>query len=714
MRRIRAMIALGHEVHSFTMRRDNMNQDFAPDWPNTHLYNTENEKLLKRVVVIAKAIAKMAHHRDRVAAADIIFARNLDMLVIAWVARLISGARNVPLVYECLDINNALCGDGAKARALRWAERKLLGDINMLVVSSPAFIRQYFQPFQGYSGNWALWENKIATGTALPPRPVHHRAPAPEDPLKLGWVGSIRCAPSLALLSALADCMGSKIEVHIHGVVHRHVLADFETVIAARPNMAYHGPYTYPCDIASMYEGVDLVWAQDLWQADTNSDWLLPNRIYEASWAGCPSIAVSTTETGRRVTADGLGWVIECADVGELQRLFERLSKADINRRGQALLDRPAQNFVQSADEIDAVINAVQATTPAQFQASCTVANSVDPSRILVAIPTLNEERHIEATLDSLFKGSAGLEAAKIVVADGGSKDATRDIVRSFAARRPNVHLIANPDRLQSAAINLVVEKHAEAQHDILVRIDAHAHYPSGFVLAVAESLEAHDSAALATVMDSAGETCLQRGAAWAMDTKLGSGGSAHRGGTHSGYVDHGHHAGFRLDAFRRANGYDTGFVANEDAELDHRLALQNGKIWLDATIRLTYLPRSSLGELARQYWRYGIGRAQTVMKHRIRPRARQMVPPVVLLVNIAAFLLALARPVFLALPVCYLLLLLVCSLSLVLRHRSVCALWAGPALLVMHVAWGAGFLWKYTASRAGLPAERPGRFIRS
>lgn len=78
----------------------------------------------------------------------------------------------------------------------------------------------------------------------------------------------------------------------------------------------------------------------------------------------------------------------------------------------------------------------------------------------------------------------------------------------------------------------------------------------------VAESLLAHEAEALATVMDSLGETCFQRGAAWAMETRLGSGGSGHRGGRTSGWVDHGHHAGFRLETFREVGGYDTGFVA--------------------------------------------------------------------------------------------------------------------------------------------------------
>ncbi len=358
IRRIRAMIGLGHEVHSFTMRRANMNADFVPDWPNTHLYETQNEALGKRAAVVAGSVLRMAGHRARLRAADVIVARNLDMLAIAAAAKRIAGSR-APLVYECLDIHGALTGQGAKSRLMRAAERRLLAGVAMLVVSSPGFIRHYFDPMQGYRGPHALWENKLAAGAALPARPVTR--PAGDGPLRLGWVGTIRCQPSLDLLMALADRMGEAVQIQIHGIVHHHALQGFDAAVAARANVTYAGPYAYPDDLARLYGGCDLVWAQDLWQRGQNSDWLLPNRIYEASWAGCPSLAVAGTETGRRVTEDGLGWVIDTPDPGLLQTLLESLPRGDIRARGQALLDRPDTDFVQSPADIAAVIDRVRA-----------------------------------------------------------------------------------------------------------------------------------------------------------------------------------------------------------------------------------------------------------------------------------------------------------------------------------------------------------------
>ncbi|WGH78923.1 glycosyltransferase family protein [Jannaschia ovalis] len=362
IRRIRAMIALGHEVHSFTMRRRNMNAGFTPDWPDTRLYETRNEALGRRAAVVAAAMLKMTGHRERLRAADVIVARNLDMLAIAAAARRMAGSR-AALVYECLDIHAALTGPGARAAAMRAAERGLLAGVDMLAVSSPAFIRQYFEPVQGWRGPWALWENKLAAGMALPKRPAVR--PARAGPLRLGWVGTIRCAPSLDLLAVLAGRMGGEVEIHIHGVVHRHALPGFDAAIAAQSNIFVHGPYSYPDDLARIYGSLDLVWAQDLWRRGANSDWLLPNRIYEASWAGCPSLALAGTETGRRVAADGLGWAIDRPDPALLEARLRSLPREAIRARGQALLDRADGDFVQDPSEIGAAIDRVRALTVA-------------------------------------------------------------------------------------------------------------------------------------------------------------------------------------------------------------------------------------------------------------------------------------------------------------------------------------------------------------
>jgi succinoglycan biosynthesis protein ExoA len=315
---------------------------------------------------------------------------------------------------------------------------------------------------------------------------------------------------------------------------------------------------------------------------------------------------------------------------------------------------------------------------------------------ILVVVPALNEARHIVGCLDQLLCDDPGLA---LIVADGGSTDATRALVTNLMGRYPNLQLVDNPDRLQSAGINRAVAVCAKPEHRILVRCDAHAGYPPGFVMAVAAALDARAAASVVVPMDSIGQTGFARAAAWVVDTPLGSGGSAHRGGRRSGMVDHGHHAGMALDWFRRIGGYDPGFSHNEDAEYDHRLRLAGGEIWLEAGIRLDYVMRPTFGGLARQYWNYGRGRARTVMKHRMRPRLRQLIPAVNLAGMVLALGLALVWPWALVWPLAYLLALGLVSLAGV-RAIGFDGVWAGSALFAMHNFWAAGFLTQMVRGR--------------
>jgi succinoglycan biosynthesis protein ExoA len=329
---------------------------------------------------------------------------------------------------------------------------------------------------------------------------------------------------------------------------------------------------------------------------------------------------------------------------------------------------------------------------PAVAASPVSPARAVQGSDILVVIPALNEEAHIEACLRSLLNGDVRLSEALIVVADGGSTDRTQTVVRNFAVDFPNVVLLHNPKKLQSAAVNLAARTY-NAGRRYMVRCDAHAVYPSDYVMQVAESLARRGVASIVVPMDAEGKTCFQKANAWIVDTPLGSGGSAHRGGRKSMFVDHGHHAGFDLKTFLHVGGYDESFSHNEDAEYDKRLVRSGGRIFLDADIRLAYLPRATVGSLARQYFNYGKGRARTILKHREVPRLRQLVPPAALIASVLGVLLAPVTPWSSIFPGGYLAVLVAASLAMAMKKRSACGLLAGVASATMHMSWSAGLL---------------------
>jgi succinoglycan biosynthesis protein ExoA len=327
--------------------------------------------------------------------------------------------------------------------------------------------------------------------------------------------------------------------------------------------------------------------------------------------------------------------------------------------------------------------------------------------RVVVAVPALNESRVIEEVLRGLAAEADGFAGFKIVVADGGSTDGTQAIVERLAGELSCVSLVKNPRVIQSAGVNLVARCNPAA--DILVRCDAHAVYPAHYIRNLVGTLGRMGSDSVVVPMDCVGRSCFERAVGWASDTPVGSGGSAHRGGTRSGFVDHGHHAAFRMSAFMDTGGYDESFRQNEDAEFDNRLTARGGKVFLDAGIRIGYHPRGDFRGLWRQYFNYGFGRSRTARRHPHTMRLRQLMVPAHLCIFIASALLAAAtgKALFLAWPLLYASILLATSMALAVSKRSLCGLLAGPAACVMHTAWAAGFL-------AGLALTREARFNRA
>lgn len=361
IRRIHSLLEAGCNVISFAQRRDSMGNGIQTEWPHVDLGKVGHHGYAKRVGMIGKGIGIASRYQKVIADADLIIGRNIDLALIALGARraAIFGARRrpAPFVYEVLDIHGLFTRDDTIARTMRAAERRVLGSSDALVVSSPAFQTSYFGPVQGWQGNTILIENKLYLGqTSRMSAQRPKERPAPGPVLRLGLVGSIRCAPSLEILCDAAERMGDGIEIRLHGNVHRHALPDFDAKLREHPNMSYMGPYSYPQGIAESYADCDLVWAQDLWQRGTNSDWLLPNRIYEASWAGCPQIALADTQTGRRIKDDGLGFVIAEPSGKALAQFLRSLTPKDIQAVSHDLLSRDPADFVQSSRDLNDLI----------------------------------------------------------------------------------------------------------------------------------------------------------------------------------------------------------------------------------------------------------------------------------------------------------------------------------------------------------------------
>jgi succinoglycan biosynthesis protein ExoA len=314
-------------------------------------------------------------------------------------------------------------------------------------------------------------------------------------------------------------------------------------------------------------------------------------------------------------------------------------------------------------------------------------------------MPALNEERYIADAISSLLP-RPGTLAYELLVLDGGSNDRTREVVQGLAAEHPEIRLLHNERRIQSAALNIAADI-CDPSAKILVRADCHATYPPDFAARCADVLLETGSASVVVPMRAVGRQPVQRAIAAAQNSRLGNGGSPHRVVGRSGYVEHGHHAAFDRAVFRALGGYDETAPYNEDAEYDARLVASGRRIYLDGTLTIDYFPRASLRALARQYFRHGWGRANTILKHAKVPKLRQILPVLVLFASILGVVLwPLTGPVSLLPMLVYVGACFLWAGVLAGQSRDAALLLAAPAAIVMHMAWACGFLMRTAEHR--------------
>lgn len=244
---------------------------------------------------------------------------------------------------------------------------------------------------------------------------------------------------------------------------------------------------------------------------------------------------------------------------------------------------------------------------------------------VTIAIPCLNEEHYIEACLEDLFAQDYPAESIEILIGDGMSTDRTRAIVTEIAERRPGrIRVIDNPRRLQAAAMNAMI---AESRGEIIVRMDVHARYATDYVRQCVTVLKETGAENVGGAQRAIPKTWFQKALCAALDSPLAVGGARYRNADAEGEVDTVFLGAFRRRVFDAVGGYDPNAITNEDAELNQRIRNHGGKIHLSRKIVVHYFPRDSFESLAKQYFKYGKGRARTLLKHRSFPTPRPAIP---------------------------------------------------------------------------------------
>jgi glycosyltransferase involved in cell wall biosynthesis len=309
--------------------------------------------------------------------------------------------------------------------------------------------------------------------------------------------------------------------------------------------------------------------------------------------------------------------------------------------------------------------------------------------RVSIVIPVRNEVSTITATIDACL-GQRYDGDIEIVVADGGSDDGTGEVLASYRDR--GVRVIDNPGRTAPHGLNAAI---AASSGDVIVRCDGHSILPEDYVDRVTRVLATTGASNVGGVQRAIGRTPIQRGIARAMTNPLGVGDAKfHRGGD-AGPTDTVYLGAFDRSALQAVGGFDETLTRNQDYELNVRLREAGGTVWFDPEIEVVYTPRSGLLALWRQYYDYGRWKRRVVRMHPDSLRWRQAGPPILVIGLVGSVVLVATpgRALGAAVIGVYICALGAAGVYEAVASRDAAGILAGPAIAVMHIAWGAGFL---------------------
>ena len=233
---------------------------------------------------------------------------------------------------------------------------------------------------------------------------------------------------------------------------------------------------------------------------------------------------------------------------------------------------------------------------------------------VSIIMPVYNEAAFIEEGLNCLLAQDYPNRAMEILVVDGMSNDNTRDIVRQFISRIPQVpiRLLDNPSRIVPTALNLGLQ---QAKGDVIVRVDGHTLIAVDYISKSIEALKRSGAECVGGLMSPVGIGWIGETIALAHNLRFGLGGGVFHRAAQETEADTVYMGVFRREVFEKAGLFDEDLIRNQDIELNGRIRKSGGRIVLSPLVKSTYFCRTSLAALGKQNFMNGLWLLPTIQK---------------------------------------------------------------------------------------------------
>ena len=309
-----------------------------------------------------------------------------------------------------------------------------------------------------------------------------------------------------------------------------------------------------------------------------------------------------------------------------------------------------------------------------------------DP-KVAVVIPAKNAEKTLEKAFVSVLNQKTE-EQIEVCIAVAPSEDSTLDVAKRIEFDNENVTLVENPSGETPAGLNLAIKN---TKAPVIVRLDAHAELEEEYIFTALETLKKTGAANVGGRQNPVGATPFEKAVGQAISSRFGAGDARFRTGGEEGEVDTVYLGVFDRNSIENVGLFDESLIRNQDAELNWRLRETGKKIWFQPELIASYKPRSTLKELAKQYYDYGKWRRHVVSIHPRSIKLRQLIPPLNSLVFLLGTIFGFFWVPSLGFPVLY-----IAGIFFVTTVKSKTVTDFIYLLIIfptIHFSWTAGFL---------------------
>lgn len=317
---------------------------------------------------------------------------------------------------------------------------------------------------------------------------------------------------------------------------------------------------------------------------------------------------------------------------------------------------------------------------------------------VSVICPIYNEEKYITQCIESVLAQDYPRDNLEILFIDGMSSDKTRHIVQAYTHQYAFLKLIDNPHTTVPYAMNIGIQA---AQGEIIIRLDAHAIYPTNYFSKLVERLHKYhaDNVGAQCRTLPANQSATAIAIAEALGSSFGVGNSMFRIGiTEDIETDTVPFGCFKREVFEKVGLYDTELIRNQDDELNARIINNGGKIVLLADVTFDYYARDSFAKLFKMYYQYGLYKPLVNKKLGSPATLRQFIPPIFVIGLVLGAILSIFLPIVGLLYGIVLLLYIIAGMMIGIKKIKKYPLFALVYImpftfLVLHTSYGIGYI---------------------